>query len=297
MPPRKSAKKAVSQELAPRENQQLSQEQRGGSAAFMSILSKHKGKIAEAAGKSMDTDRLIKIAMMASSRNPQLLQCTPLSMLAAVIDAAFLQLEPVGALAHAYLVPYRNRKAGGWEVQLQIGYKGMMALAVRAGIRTVIAEVIREGEVLEYQIGSGADDHFKHVPGMYDSNPPPIIGAWAKAIWPDGTTLLRVIDLAEINKAKQNSQSGRKGFGPWKDHYEAMVRKTAVRRLCTFLPQTTLAAQAASIEESQEQYGRDHASFSDLIGDGSSVMDMEPEPEPGTDGGEPPREREPGEDG
>ena len=47
---------------------------------------------------------------------------------------------------------------------------------------------------------------------------------------------IEVLTPADIEYAKSVSKTGNKGWGPWKDRYEEMARKTAVRRLAKYLP-------------------------------------------------------------
>ena len=74
-------------------------------------------------------ERFTRIALSALNNTPTLQQCTPISFLAALMNAAQLGLEPNTPLGQAYLIPYKNK--GKLECQFQIGYKGMIDLAYR----------------------------------------------------------------------------------------------------------------------------------------------------------------------
>ena len=67
-------------------------------------------------------ERFTRIALSALNNTPALQQCTPMSFLAALMNAAQLGLEPNTPLGQAYLIPYKNK--GTMECQFQIGYKG-----------------------------------------------------------------------------------------------------------------------------------------------------------------------------
>lgn len=60
------------------------------------------------------------MALSALNTTPKLKDCTQLSFLAALMNAAQLGLEPNTPLGQAYLIPYNS--------QFQIGYKGLIEL-------------------------------------------------------------------------------------------------------------------------------------------------------------------------
>jgi len=53
--------------------------------------------------------------------------------------------------------------------------------------------------------------------------------------------------MGDIEKARKTSKSG--NFGPWKDHFEEMSKKTAIRRLFKYLPVGTELNRAIAIDE------------------------------------------------
>ena len=65
-------------------------------------------------------ERFTRIALSALNNTPALRQCTPISFMAALMNAAQLGLEPNTPLGQAYLIPYKNK--GQLEVQFQVGY-------------------------------------------------------------------------------------------------------------------------------------------------------------------------------
>src|SRR5712664_3745241 len=69
------------------------------------FLLANKTRIAETAAKHLNPDRLARIAAMTVNKSAVLGKCTPISILAAVMEAGRMGLEIGGALGHAYLVP------------------------------------------------------------------------------------------------------------------------------------------------------------------------------------------------
>ena len=88
-------------------------------------------EIKKALPSVMTPERFTRIALSALNNTPQLQACTPMSFLAALLNAAQLGLEPNTPLGQAYLIPYKNH--GRLECQFQIGYKGLIDLAYRNG--------------------------------------------------------------------------------------------------------------------------------------------------------------------
>lgn len=58
-----------------------------------SLLERSKGQIKVALPKHMDGDRMLRITMTSVQKNPRLLDCDPMSLVAAVIQSATLGLE------------------------------------------------------------------------------------------------------------------------------------------------------------------------------------------------------------
>ncbi len=100
---------------------------------------------------------LVTSALTAVANNYQLKDATPVSVYTSLMKAAALNLTVDPNLGFAYLVPYkRNFKENGqWvnvtEAQLQIGYKGLVQLALRSGqIKSVNTGTIYESEFKGY---------------------------------------------------------------------------------------------------------------------------------------------------
>ncbi|MCH8188905.1 MAG: recombinase RecT, partial [Proteobacteria bacterium] len=63
-------------------------------------------------------ERMMRITITAIQRTPALLDCDPMSLIGAVMQASQLGLEPDSKLGHAHLVPFYNKKTRCTEVQL-----------------------------------------------------------------------------------------------------------------------------------------------------------------------------------
>jgi len=193
-----------------------------------------KDELQKVAGAAMSAEALVKLFAIAASRTPKLMACTPLSLLDCMVKCAELKLMP-STLGSVYLIPFENRTAKTVECQLVVGYRGLVELARRSGaISTIQAEVVREGDEFEFE--HGIHPKFRHKPCAADMSDSRITHAWAIARFKDGSHQLVVMTRAEVDRIRGMSRAGK--FGPWADHYGEMAKKTAVRRLCKYLPLT-----------------------------------------------------------
>jgi len=73
------------------------------------LLEASRGAISSRLPRHLTADRLLKVALTTINKNPTLLEATRESLIAAVMQAAELGLEPGGALGEGYLVVYNNK--------------------------------------------------------------------------------------------------------------------------------------------------------------------------------------------
>lgn len=113
------------------------------------------------AGK--DGTRFVSSIISAVQANPALQECTNASIFSGALLGESLKLSPSPQLGQYYLVPYKKKKKTvdpqtGREIwteeslaQFQIGYKGMLQLAIRSGYYKKINVLpIKEGELIRF---------------------------------------------------------------------------------------------------------------------------------------------------
>lgn len=201
----------------------------------------------------------ICMALMAS---PTLADCTQHSLLLAAANCAKLGLLPDPQLGHAYVVPFNNRvKIGGnWGNERQatiiVGYRGYIDLARRSGlVGAVRANVVYENDTFDYE--DGATVILKHKP-WWMAKPRPSEGgrlvlAYCVAELPGGgPPMIRVVPDFEIEAARKRSKSADKATSPWNTDYEAMARKTAVRRAKDLWPLSPTLVSAVGLDDSAD---------------------------------------------
>lgn len=222
------------------------------------LLEKAKPKLAEVLPKHLSADRLVRVTIACINRTPDLMACTQQSLLNSVMQAAQLGVEPTGVLGSAYLVPFNVKIKGKdgakdrWEKQAQliVGYRGLIDLARRSGqIESIEAHIVHEND--RFSCHYGLDPRLDHEP-CWSGDPGQVKCVYAVAKLKDGGKQIEVMTKTQIDSIMRGSQS--KGeWGPWKDHYEEMARKTAVRRIAKYLPLTPELVDALGIEDEAER--------------------------------------------
>lgn len=211
------------------------------------LLEKSRDQIMMALPKHMEVDKLIRVVMTNIQQNPKLLECTPISLVGAVMQSAQLGLSLDPILGHAYLVPRRNNKKGATEANFQVGYKGLIELMMRSGkVEAVTAHIAYSNE--EVTLEFGVDEKLLHTPKP-PSERGEMVGVYAVAFLPNGRTKFEWLWKEDVDKIKKFVQAS---YGPWVDHEDEMIRKTAVRRLAKFSPLSIELTKAVAIDEMNE---------------------------------------------
>lgn len=197
--------------------------------------------IATALPKHISADRIARVAMTALRSKPKLQECTPLSFYGALLTAAQLGLEVNTPLGHAYLIPY------GRECTFQLGYQGMLDLARRSGlVKSIRAHEVYERDLFDYEYG--LNPMLKHKPAEGERGQVTHVYAVAKLL--DDEPLFTVLTVAEVESYRARSRAAKDG--PWVTDWIAMAKKTAVRRLYTWLPKSVEMANAHAADDSPE---------------------------------------------
>jgi recombination protein RecT len=203
-----------------------------------------KEQIKAALPKHMTADRMLRVSLTELRKNPKLQQCCPLSFIGSIIQCSQLGLEPGGHLGHVYLVPFENKKKSTWEIQIILGYKGMIELATRSGkVNSPQAQVVCENDIFEFEYG--LTPKLRHIPAR--ANRGKLIYAYARIFLKDGGSQYEVMSIEEINRIKGRSKTS--NSGPWQTDYEEMAKKTVFRRLFKYLPVSIEMVDALALDE------------------------------------------------
>lgn len=195
----------------------------------------------------LSPDRMCRLALVTTQRNPNLLKCTPASLLGALLTATQLGLEP-GVSGMGEIIPYYNKNKKAWEAQFLPGYRGLMALARRSGeVGAINAEIVHTNDTFQYELGS--EPYIKHVPAPGDRGEVTHVYATARLVSTNERQFV-VMTKADVEQVRSVAREG--GFSPWQTHWDEMAKKTAIRRLCKLLPTSVETQRAVSLEERLE---------------------------------------------
>lgn len=235
-----------------------------GGANVQRFFEANRETLAALLPKQMPVDRMLKLALGALRTTPKLMQCTTESLFGAVVTCAQLGLEPNTPLGHAYLIPFekRTKQGGEWvtertDVQVVIGYKGMLDLSRRSGqIVSIAAHEVRSND--DFTLEYGTEERLIHKPAL--SNRGDVIGFYAVAKLVGGGTAFEFMSREDVDAIRDASQgykaaestskrTGRQADSPWHNNYIEMGRKTALRRLFKYLPISIEIASAIAVDD------------------------------------------------
>ena len=180
-------------------------------------------------------ERFIRVTVSAISGNKDLQACTESSFLGALMNAAQLGLEPNTPIGQAYLIPYAGK------CQFQIGYKGMIELAARSGV-TVQAHEVKEGDQFTYEYG--LEPILKHKPAMKNRGETIMYYAVWRSKDAFGFEVMSKEDMLEFKKKFVKAKDG-----PWNDNFDAMAKKTVIKRALKYAPLSVEAGNAIAADE------------------------------------------------
>ena len=167
------------------------------------------------------------------TKNPKLLECSKRSLQNAFISASYFGLEPNSVTGSSYIVPYNK------EATLVVGYKGLIDLVTRAGVcDSVDAKVVYEKDLFIPKAGTNPSlEHELYVEKGEQDSRGDMIGVYAVAfLGPNKAPKFEYIPKSELLKIKRESRAGSNQYAPWNKHFEAMCKKTAIKRVIQTLP-------------------------------------------------------------
>lgn len=229
-------------------------------------------KQAAALPKQFNKQRFLQNCMTVLQEN-DFSKCEAPSVVRTLLKGAFLGLDFFNK--ECYAIPY------GTKVQFQTDYKGEVKLCKKYSInpiKEIYAKVVRECDVFEEYI-EGGNQHINFKPVPF--NPGNIIGAFAVAMFKDGSMIYDTMSVEEMEHTRQKFSKMPNGQA-WKDSTGEMYKKTVLRRLCK-----VIELDFESIEQKQAFEG---ASDYDFSREADKIVDPFEEPaitEVREDGAEP----------
>jgi recombination protein RecT len=179
--------------------------------------------------------------------NPELLECTPVSLIMAVSSIVKWDLE-IGQTA--YLVPFKTKVGDRYEKRAKAlrDYKGDIELVVRSGAaRKVDAKCVYANESFKYE--EGTQPYIEHHPITDPAKRGEMLGAYAYAKLGRYELKIAFMSVSEIDEIRQaKSQSWKAGVLPaW------YAKKTVIHQVTKSLPKNPALAEVLRAFEKEEK--------------------------------------------
>ena len=175
---------------------------------------------------------------------PALKKMDQVAVIKCAITATALNLPLNKNLGYAYVIPYDTTP------QFQIGYKGIIQLAIRSGqYQNINVCEVREGEMKRNKF-NGEVEYFEEQPNNE------IVGFLATFKLLNGFSQSLYMTNEEIAKHRDKySKSGKGGKGVWGDNYEHMAKKTVLKLLLNRYGVLSVEMQTAITKDQSDGQG------------------------------------------
>lgn len=189
------------------------------------------------------TPQFISSLVTLINAEPKLQQAlieAPLTVIQAALTAAIYDLPIEPSLGYAYIVPFRNsrqdekgRTFKRMEANFIIGYKGLTQLCLRTGAYARVPDAVdvREGELIHYDRLTG-DIELRWIEDEEERDKLPIIGYAGYFRLTNGAEKYIYMTKKQIADHEKKHRKGDYMGKGWRDDWDAMARKTVIRRLC-----------------------------------------------------------------
>lgn len=183
------------------------------------------------------TNQFMTSLLSIVNNNSYLRNASPDSIYTSAMMAAALDLPINPNLGFAYIIPYGN------QAQFQIGYKGLIQLALRSGqFKTISVTPVCEGQLIENNPLTG----FKFDFNVKQSDK--VIGYAAYFSLINGYEKTMYMSVSEV-EAHGKKYSKTFNNGVWKNDFNAMAQKTVLKLLLSKYAPLSIEMQKAVVAD------------------------------------------------
>jgi len=184
-------------------------------------------QIAAACPQNVNIDKIVRSALHAMVKNPDLMVCTASSLFMASVEACMLGMELNTLRNESWLTP---RKVNGVMTAVLVpGYMGMINVSYReTPVQNIFADLVYENDI--FYVVSGLHRDIQHTYARKDRGE--IEQTYAVYELPGGITNWVMLDMDYIERCKAAAQTTK----IWDKWPEAMIKKTAIRQLYKWMP-------------------------------------------------------------
>ncbi len=219
--------------------------------AIVQFIEDRRFQIGEMLPKHLPLERFLRLVYTEMRKNPDLMACTPESVVGGMLTGSALGLEIGGALGEAYLIPYNvkyydreeRRDKKRLEAEFVQGYKGLAKLFWQHPMSARLsAEYVCEQD--EFSYDKGLKPFLHHVPATGDRGR---VVAYYAIVGLQGRDAFFDVFTPEQIKKIRGGKVGSKG--DIKDPERWMERKTALIQVLKLAPKSTSLVSALAVDE------------------------------------------------
>lgn len=203
------------------------------------LASQYKKQIENYFGDEKKALKFLSSVVSSVQRNPALLDCEPTSVINSFITMAELNLMPSDVSGEAYVIPYKG------VAQFQLGYQGLVTLFYRAGVKSIVSEIVYSKDKFDYTNGV-----ITHSPDIFADDRGEAIGAYVIVELQAGGKVSKVMKKKDILGIGQKfSKSYNTSFTPWKESNDPelwMWKKTVLKQIAKLVPKNETIFKAVA---------------------------------------------------
>lgn len=203
--------------------------------------------------------------------NELLQKASPQSIMSAAMTAATLNLPIESSLGFAYIVSYKQN------AQFQLGYKGLIQLAIRSGqVTSINADKVYKEQFISYNPLFGELNIDFTKPHKKSEKP---IGYFAAFSLMNGFKKVTYWTRQEVEEHAMRFSKTFKN-GPWNTDFDAMARKTVLKSIISIYAPLTTEMETAFIADNKDfkEIGKSETKANKLTKKFSNAIPVE-EPE------------------
>lgn len=174
---------------------------------------------------SLKAAYLVLLETEDKNNKPVLESCTKTSVANALLGMVVQGLSPIKK--QCYFIAYGNK------LTLSRSYQGTVAIAKRAGLKDIVANIIYESDVFSFEIDTVTGRHriLEHKTALENIDINKIKGAYAVTTMHDGTQEVEIMTIQQIKNSWM--QGAAKGNSPAHQKFtDEMAKKTVIARAC-----------------------------------------------------------------
>ena len=162
-------------------------------------------------------------------KTPKLLECDATTVINSFMTMAQLEFMPSDVSGEAYVLPY------GKLAQFQLGYQGLVTLFYRAGVKSIVAEIVHKNDSFKYINGV-----IEHSPDIFSEDRGEAVGCYVIVETQGGGLISKVMTKKEIlNIGARFSKSFKSDYSPWNEKNDPqlwMWKKSVLKQVAKLVP-------------------------------------------------------------